>query len=419
MSCIPDISFYIPGHSGAVGPGTPLWRMPLSGHNTALSSGGDGRQSAAANTIFQNPCDSFTVGEYFLAARNFLLKDNSEMLCRAVASLADNDLRVRRLAISLEKHGAFYHPLKITVAAHSGPYLHLVLNGAVKEPGLNLIKTEYHLLASMAARVVPSFIPRVFGAGDVMLHGRKTAFFLGEWFAGFCEFHVTRTSDGVQVAVWQEDSTIMVIPWRHAARMYAKIAYVLTAYYDIHTGHGIYPWHHAAGDFVVRAEALQTGDVRLITIRGTAPVNDAAAEASTTGAYQLSSLLFYFLNLTLRMRLDRLDGTGPMVFLPKIVLDATIKGVLTALDHRANGFLGTGANDPPVPEDTCRVFVDFVNGFSQDQLMGIMGGLVDAWPPDPAEAALVRDNMYSHCTGICQVLQRTWSEFPGQRMKNR
>ena len=406
MSFRPDISFYMPGHNGRVGPGTPLWDMPLSGKHTADSA-------------FQNPCDPFTVGEYFLAAQNFLTRDNGEMLCRAVSSLADNAGRIQSLAVSLEKHGAFYHPLKITITTRLCPSIYLVLNGAVKEPGLGLIKTEHQSLASMAKKVVPSFIPRVFGAGEITLHGRKTAFFMGEWFAGFCEFHVTQTPGGNQMALWQDDGTHMVIFWHHAARIYEKIAYVLTAYYDIHTGHEIYPWHHAAGDFVAAAGAMQTGDVRLITIRGTAPVNDAAQDTTASGAHLLSCLVLYFLNLTLRMRLDRLDGTGPMVFLPNIVLDATIKGVLTALDHRANGFLGAGTEEPPVPKDICPVFVDFVNGFSQAQLKNIMANIVDAWHPDPAEPALVRENLCSHCSRICQVLQVQYSDFPGHGGKNR
>lgn len=419
MSLRPDISFYMPGHNSRVGPGSPVWDMPLSGKNTVDSRGGNDRKPAAANHFFQNPCEAFTVGEYFLAAQNFLIRDNSDMLYRAVTSLAENCGRIQALDISLEKHGAFYHPLKITIATRFCSPLYLVLNGAVKEPGLSLIKTEFQLLANMASRVVPSFIPRVFGAGEIRSTGKIAAFFLGEWFAGFCEFHVTRISGENQVAVWQDDGTHMVIFWHQAARIYEKIAYVLTAYYDIHTGNEIYPWHHAAGDFVVAAGALQTGDVRLITVRGTAPVVDAARDTSAPGAHLLSCLLFYFLNLTLRMRLDRLDGTGPMVFLPQIVLDATINGVLTALDHRANKSPGAGAEDPPVPEDICRVFVDLVNGFSQTQLKDIMVNLVDFWPPDAAELELVHENLFSHCSRICQVFKRSWSDFYGQSTKNR
>jgi len=404
MSFRPKISFYMPGHSGQIGPGSPLWDMPLSGKKN--KTGQKGTNPAAENRSFQQPCDAFTVGEYFLAAQNFLIRDYSDILCRAVTSLADNCGRIQALDISLEKHGAFYHPLKITIATQFSPPLYLVLNGAVKEPGLSLVKTEFQSLENMASRVVPSFIPRVFGAGEIRSAKRIVAFFLGEWFVGFCEFHVTRTPNGNQVAVWRDDDTHMVISWHQAARIYEKIAYILTAYYDLHTGHEIYPWHHAAGDFVAAAGDLQIWDVRLITVRGTAPVVDAEQLASASGAHLLSCLVFYFLNLTLRMRLDRLDGTGPMVFLPQIVLDATIKGVFTALDHRSNELMGAGAEDPPVPADICHVFVDLVNGFSQAQLTDIMVNLVEAWPPDAAELELVHENLLPHCAGICKALKR-------------
>jgi hypothetical protein len=148
-------------------------------------------------------------------------------------------------------------------------------------------------------------------------------------------------------------------------------------------------------------------------------VNDAVRDISAPGAHLLSCLLFYFLNLTLRMRLDRVDGTGPMVFLPQSVLDATIKGVLTALDNRAKGFFGAGAENPRVPKDICPVFVDFVNGFSQAQLKDIMANLVDAWPSDAAERELVHENLFFHCARICQVLKMPWSDFHGQSTKNR
>jgi hypothetical protein len=423
MNFRPDISFSMPGYNDRVGPDSPVWDMPLSGKKNSEVDQNEISQTGikpfAAKSFFPNTCEAFTVGEYFLAARNFLITDNSDMLYRAVTSLSDKCGRIQAIDISLEKHGAFYHPLKITIATQSCSPLYLVLNGAVKEPGLTLVKTECRLLANMASRVIPSFIPRAFGAGEITVNGKKAAFFLGEWFAGFCEFHVTRTSNGNQVAVWQDDGTHMVIPWQTAAGIYEKIAYILTAYYDIHTGNEIYPWHHAAGDFVAAAGALQTWDVRLITIRGTAPVKNAAGDISAPGAHLLSCLLFYFLNLTLRMRLDRMDGTGPMVFLPQSILDATIKGVLTALDHRANGFLGAGTEDPPVPKDICPVFVDFVNGFSQAQLKDIMANLVDAWPSDAAERELVHENLFFHCAGICQVLKMPWPGFHGQSTKNR
>jgi hypothetical protein len=43
--------------------------------------------------------------------------------------------------------------------------------------------------------------------------------------------------------------------------------FLLTAYYNIDTGEQIFPWHHAAGDFVVTPLA-EGFPVKLIAVRG-------------------------------------------------------------------------------------------------------------------------------------------------------
>jgi hypothetical protein len=405
MTFHPEITFYMPGQARAVLPGSLVWQMPLSGNIGHDRQKSGNKKNIVRNIALQNAADAFTVGDYFLAARSFLTGNQGRMLTEAVTSLAENCGRILTIDICLEKHGAFYHPLEITVKTQRSSPLYLVLNGAVTEPGRTLIKTEHQLLGRMSGQVVPSFIPRVFGTAKIACARRKAAFFLGEWFAGFSEFHVTRTSSGNQVAVWKNDGEHVLITWDRAAGIYEKIAYVLTAYYDMHTGHEIYPWHHAAGDFVVNFAKDAPLDVRLITVRGYGPLTEMAQDASAPGVKLLACLLFYVLNLTLRMRLDRLDGTGPLVFLPQIVLDATIKGVLKALEHRAEGGLGRNTDTLPAPVDLQPAFVHFISGFSCEQLMGIMTNLMDAWHPDAGEQDLVQENFFSHCCRICKIFE--------------
>jgi hypothetical protein len=405
MTFHPQITFSVPGHARAVIPGSPLWQMPLSGkmgHNRQKSGN---KKTIARNISLQNAADAFTVGDYFLAARDFVIRNQGQMLYEAVTSLAENCGRIVTIDICLEKHGAFYHPLKITVNTQRFSPLYLVLNGAVTEPGLTLIKTEHQLLGDMSGKVVPSYIPRIFGTAKIARVRREAAFFLGEWFAGFSEFHVTPTSSGNQVAVWENDGEHVLITWDQAAGIYEKIAYVLTAYYDIRTGHEIYPWHHAAGDFVVNFAKDAPLDVRLITVRGYASLGEMRQDSFAPGVKLLACLLFYFLNLTLRMRLDRLDGTGSLVFLPRIVLDATIKGALKALEHRAEGRLGRDADTLPAPVDLQPAFAHFISGFSREQLMGIMTNLMDVWHPDAGEQDLVQENLFSHCCRICKTFE--------------
>lgn len=90
----------------------------------------------------------------------------------------------------------------------------------------------------------------------------------------------------------------------------------------------IFPWHHAAGDFVVRFRDPGL-DVRLVTVRDFRPMFDAGATEAPR--WFLEALLLFFLNLTIRMRLDRLDGVGDLVWADQWVLLAAIEGFFQGL----------------------------------------------------------------------------------------
>jgi len=380
MTFDPEITFHVPGEPGPVLAGCRVWQMPLSG-----KTGSD--ESAP----------EWTVGEYLEAARAFLLQGQGRLVSQAVSRLAGHRRPIHAMAVSLEKHGAFYHPLKITVAA-GVDFVTLVLNGAVRDPGFTLIETEFRLLARLAGQVVPCFIPRVLGAGTVVTKKGEVGFFLGQWFDGFHEFHLTRTVRGDRVAIWKDDGTHEPLPWHDAVKIYENIAYVLTAYYEVDTGHEIFPWHHAAGDFVTNTRA----EVRLITVRGMGLLTEMPSEPSDMEVNRLFCLLFYFLNLTLCMRLDRLDGTGPFVWLPDMVVDATVKGMCRSLADRS-------AQRPrtEVSHGLPARFLEFIKKFGADQLHDIMSHLLEERHFNSVEAQLARNHMAAHCQKIVQILART------------
>ncbi len=376
----PEITFHMPGPMRPVNSGSGLWNIPLSGkpaneHNRA----------------------EWTIGDYFEAAQTFLMMDHGKRVCQAVFDLAHDPGPVQALKISLVKHGACYHPLKITAITGSQTVA-LVLNGAVRDPGLTLIETEHRLLAGLAHQVVPAWIPRVFGTKTFLTKKGPIGFFLGQWFDGFCEFHITRTAEGNQVAIWKDDGTHEPISWHRAVKIYEQIAYVLTAYYEMDTGIEIFPWHHAAGDFVTNPQ----GDVRLITVRGMGLLTETAPDISDASARQLVCLLFFFLNLTLCMRLDRLDGTGSLVWLPDRVLDAAMKGMLRSLtDHELK------RTSVPVPERVTARFLTFVNRFDSGQLHEMMTHLLEDRHFSALEVQLIRKHLDAHCDQI----QKTVSSF--------
>lgn len=373
----PKITFHVAGHPQPLVPESRLWNMPLAG------KGGHDTKDA-----------EWTVGDYLEAARAFLIRDQGQMVCRAVEQLSGTHGPVRTMVVSLEKHGAFYHPLRITPTTGSGTVT-LVLNGAVIDPGFTLVETEYRLLARLGKEVSPCFIPRVFGTGVHATEKGAAGFFLGEWFDGFYEFHVTRTAHDDQVAVWKDDGTHDPIPWHQAETIYENIARVLTAYYDVDTGHEIFPWHHAAGDFVTDTR----GEVRLITVRGMGLLTEMPFETSDGEVKRLFRMLFYFLNLTLCMRLDRLDGTGPLVWLPERVLNATVRGMYRSLTDSSVRRSGTRDLSGPWSR-----FVTFARRFDPQHFYDIMTHLLEDRHFSAAEAELIRKNLALHCARIGQIL---------------
>lgn len=374
----PDrITYHISGKSREVFPGSSLWHRPLPGKQPSLSS------------VRKN----VTVGAYLTAARTFLLDSKRSILPDAVAALRGRYSAVSRLAISLEKHGAYYHPLKIIVSTKDGDTCRLVLNGAVSRPGLDLIPEEYRLLAKLGRRVTPALIPKVFGQGRLK---NNVAFFLGEWFDGFYEFHVSRHNGDETIAVWGPGERVQSLSYGRAAPIYRHAAYILASYYDIRTGEGIFPWHHAAGDFIV--DPVSPGlSVRLIALRGYRPMVESDEQRWDPATHWLPALLFFFLGLMLRMRLDRLDGTGETAFLKSPVLKAALQGFFKAMACKVE----TG----DLSKDLHDVFRDFLLGFSPGQLKAVSRHLVGAWHPGDQERAVIRENLAEHTAGISRFLK--------------
>ena len=111
---------------------------------------------------------------------------------------------IREIHIWLEKHGEFYHPARIDVLALDQK-VSFVLNVAVSETGIKTIKKEYHCLTKLNDEFSLCFLPEVYGFGEVASRGgRKIRMFLGHWFEGYNEFHVSRDPSDTRnkIQVW-------------------------------------------------------------------------------------------------------------------------------------------------------------------------------------------------------------------------
>jgi len=408
VSIGPSFKFFIPGETGQISPGSPLWSMLLSGNCADFSKN--------VPITGRLPGSEPTIGDYFTAARAFLENGDCHVLETALSAITDkgqDHSSIQLVELYLEKHGVFYHPLRVKVFTQTRPPVSLVLNGAVSGPGLALIKTEYQLLDRLEKLSASSYTPKVFAAGILNLEisnfekfnpidsgsqEQKVGFFLGEWFEGFQEFHISTRDGEPKIAVWASNGDVEYLSMERASNLYEQVAYILTIHYNLDTGEQIFPWHHAAGDFVVNI--LPEGfAVKLITVRGYTSLMEFDPEAAPGGQI-LPFLLFFFLNLTLRAQMDRLDGVGSLAFLGESVLEATITGFLRGLDDKSHIKATPDTPDPSLLPGGApglrKIFIGFMAGFSREQIEAILINLMDAWPGNVSERTMAQAHLKSH-----------------------
>ncbi len=387
--------YRLPGVEEVLCPGNTYWDMPLAGTGAAGQCPG--------TPVKTDDSRGPSVGYYLLSAQHFLEKRNLSVLHRGIEHVFPSDhgyLRIVKITLSLEKHGPFYHPLKITTWLSNGKSAFFVLNGAVSAAGLSVIEKEYNTIDRLNKTRSESFLPKVFGQGTVCVSKHETAFFLGSWFVGFDEFHAVNTASGIRTALLKDDGKFEPVTEKSAFCIYRKASEILTLYYDFDSFEQIFPWHHAAGDFVADCTE-STPRVRLITVRNyEAMFADADGEkADETDMPQRETvhiaLLLFFLNLTLRMRMDRLRGTGTYVFLGEKVAEASVVGFLNALYRKraAPAFY--------------KEFVRFIKLFDAKNFLEIFPGIIAACRSSKPEISLIEDNIESHC----HILHKTLKNF--------
>ncbi|MBU0463126.1 MAG: hypothetical protein KKE12_05845 [Proteobacteria bacterium] len=362
----------------------------MSGENTGFAS--------HIHSEYTTKDSGFTIGDYFLASSMFLSENDFSILKSGLEIIYDISVQtdqICKITLFLEKHGAFYHPLKIQVALTEYRIYLFVLNGAVSKPGLSLIEKEYQLISGLNKIYLKRYLPQVFGVDVIKTDKGSIGFFLGEWFDGFKEFHVTKDQGRKQISIWESDGKRHYISETSALPIYQEISRILTYYYDIKTFDQIFPWHHAAGDFIVRQEDGKV-HIRLITIRGYGSLTPFGTNEANKKKHILPSLLFFFLNLTLRMRLDRINGTGRMVMLGEQMVSSTIDGFLSALDEKSLDY-DYG--------DLRSIFIEFFRQFNLEQIMGLLENILESCHLDPSEIEVITGKFESHCKFLHSIFK--------------
>jgi len=391
----PRFEYFLSRTNNSVQRDSEVWKASLPLNRMSF-----GKQPQQANGI------SVTYGEYFDAVRSFLEKNRFEIVRFAALQQANRDIKpeeIEKVCICLEKHGEFYHPARIETVV-SGLKIPFVLNVAISDVGRKHIKTEYNFLQKMNNDFPFSFVPRVYGLGEASTKRRRQiSMFLGEWLDGFNEFHISRdpAERKNKIVVWDNKQGNFSLSNDKILELYSQAAMILTSYYNIETFEQLFSWHHAAGDFVLRLQNNKI-DLKLITIRQYTSMfekNLLVENINRDTDLILEALLVFFLNLSIRMRLDRLDGVGDIVWSDDIAVYGFLKGFFDGLALKPR------SSHLPAPIDVC--FCQHLSFFTEADLYDLAKDIINSYQPKAPEVPVIKQNLKRHIEvlhyTICQV----------------
>jgi hypothetical protein len=317
---------------------------------------------------------ALSYGDYFFAVRSFLNKQfpNAE-----------------KISVRIQKHGEFYHPSKAEVW-QKGKSACFVINAAVSDIGKHCIEREYLLLKELGKMVSPPFIPEVYAIDKIQLEdGREIPMFSGQWFDGYHEFHLSQYSDGrLGLAVWDTDKGNFFLSEAQILSLYQQAARILTLYYNPDTFEQIFPWHHAAGDFVVKCDDAHQIDVKLITVRQY--ISPMECEENDPEAV-MGGLLAFLINLSVRTRLDRADGVGDIAWADDIALNGTVQGFSDALKLK--------------PSCSEKAFRTYLASWSEEDLSEMAEAIVSSYHPQSPEIPVIRQHLRSHIALLSNLIR--------------
>jgi len=342
-------------------------------------------------------------GPYFKALVQLLLEDDARLLRQASRNFPGSRCRDEspcELNLCSEKHGAFYHVARVEARFPHGGFS-LGLDVAASPRGRACMDREYDLLRELSGRFQPPRVPRPLFKGEALYEDeggeRLLLQVMGvEWFDDHHEFHLSRSPGGgdapvVKVWDWARGEAFLTVPQTRS--LYRGAAEILTGCMDPLDFRQIHPWHHAAGDMVLRRLGDEV-DVKLITVRD---FRCLCPPGKTPEECWLALACFFF-HLTVRLRLDRLDGTGEYAWAPPSCLAPAVEGFLGGWDRK------TGACPclPPSAE-VLDVFRRF--GPKEWASLGetvLSGGLVEA-----GEGEFLRARLKEHITSLMNALTET------------
>lgn len=302
---------------------------------------------------------AITYGEYLRSVADYLSASSCRAICKVLAQVPGiPELRsAESIRLISEKHGALYSVSRLEIR-FGNTTSSFAVNSAFLPEQQAFLQLEYNLLRRLHREFGLPSLPRPFLSGKARLKTETTdtliKLFIAEWFTGFHEFHLSKTGrdreNSLGIIVWQDNEKPDFLDQRRTEELYARASRILTSLLNTNTFQQVYPWHHAAGDFIINTSD-ESISVKLITVRGYRSLLPRKSDAGD----KVLGTLHFFLNLSIRMRVDRLDGTGELVWAAaEMCLPGVIRGFSESWGQKA-----AESEDLPEAADMLTLFLSF------------------------------------------------------------
>jgi len=339
-----------------------------------------------------------TLADYFGALQKFtLFQVENKLLSVFIKNYALTD--ISEIIIRSEKHGAFYHIASVEIAG-PGENIKFAVTSALSDSARTSLDEEYFIFQQLSV-INSDLIPKIYSKKSVTWKKdsvpEEFLMVSGEWLDGYHEWHLSDDPEsGVRkILLWDYENGYRYLTAMESYELLRQVAYILAFYYDQVSFRQIYPWHHGAGDFVAKAAAGGTISVKLITARQYDPLVqfDRAEEAD-----RLVATIHFLLNLSLRIRLDRLDGVGEPAWFDEFAVDAAVAGFFA-------GLAATQADDRlligPAEE-----FLEIMQSFDAEEIFDMYDSLLQIYADeDQDDVNLIQEKIADHAVELYKTLQ--------------
>ncbi len=326
---------------------------------------------------------------YFRSIEDFLKRDGFIPLLHAASKKIGGEIspdEIAEILIRAEKHGLLYHPASIELILEHRK-VKFGLNAAVTDTGKKWLREEVSLLQCFRAESGLHYLPEVYISGEL----NSMVFLLEDWFEGYHEFHITQDEKSKHtLRLWEFGTGYLNLTDSQSFDIYRQSSKILTLYYDFENFNYIYPWHHAAGDFIVKVDNEKI-DVRLTTARRYKPPLDFQRDEINP----LFALFYFFLHLSLHMRLDKIDGVGEVAWAEDYSVDAVVQGFCEALRQK-DAF----NNNPGLYKE----FIILLRSFSLDELKASFNPLFDLYA-GTKDLPVIGRNLDGHAEKLHAAIQ--------------